>query len=284
MRKNKIYLVYTILMVTSIIIMIYFESTLQAVSIILLPIMVSIARFIGGIGLIGLFFAGITYFFRFIPQDYRKSKISMLLVRLFIIIILALCIMLSIVEIINLFANRVALNVQNLMTGIFLFIIFMYVVPLWKRKKIKLKEDLILRIKKILGSLWIKIKKSYYYYIVRDYLKAYSIEFLYLKSRLDEYRFRLSWMLLPILIIFLTSIPPLALAVAIAVYRVLTNRANIADKLMISFSLIITPLYWLLIIKEIPTYLSLFWSLSYVLGVFLSLVLFGDALLDILRK
>jgi len=284
MTNNKIYLVYAILVIVSIISMIYFGSTLQTISIAFLPIIFSIARFIGGIGLIGLFFAGITYFFRLIPREYRKSKISILFVRLFIIIILAVCIILPIVEIMNLLTNRTVLNLQNLMAGILSFVIFMYVIPLWKRKKIKLKEDLISRIKKTFGLLWTKIKKGYYYYIARDYLKAYSIEFLYLKSRLDDYRFKLSWILLPVLIIFLTSIPPLALAVAVAVYRILTNRANIVDKIVISFSLITAPLYWLLIIKEIPTYLSLFWSLSYVFGVFLSLVLFGDALLDILRK
>lgn len=247
----------------------------------ILPLIIT-ARFLAGFGFIGMLFVGVTYFFRIIPKDYRKKKRGRTIVRIFVMVILMVMFAVPTMEAINLIMGVSRVSLLNLLIGIYSFITVMYIVPVWRSEKVMYDESIIQKISKSLSDMKRKLKKAYYLYFTGDLVKAYSLDFLYLKARLDEYRIRTAWKLLPAVIILLASIPTMAIIAVIATWRIMRNKASIVDKTLFILSIILATTYVLLMItpQNINTY---FWSIPYIAGSIASIILFVDAIIGILR-
>jgi len=278
----KYLLVYVALSAVSLPYCLYLSDIASQVALYLIVPLIIVARFLAGFGLLGTLFVGVTYLFKYIPKNYRKSKHAAFIVKIVVLFVLAVCILLPLKEIASIILDRVSINFINLLIGIYSFVFTMYIVPVWKAEKGIFDEGLFSRVMKKFDALKRKIKKAYYRYFSRDLLKAYSVDFLYLKARLDEFKLRTAWRLLPALVLLMISVPPAAIIIVIASWRILKRKYTIMDKLFFVGTILLTTTYVIHLMTSI-TIAPLAWSLPYAIGALICLAMFMDALIDMLK-
>jgi len=108
------------------------------------------------------------------------------------------------------------------------------------------------------------------------------MEFLYLKARLDYFKQRLSWRLAPVIIVTILFIPPLSLVASIALARIKMGISNMLDKLALCSSLLMIPVFMYITTPIMPA-VPVLWAIPYVIGAALCIIMFWDALIDVLK-
>jgi len=281
MKNTRAYVLYVIFSAVSIIYYFYLVNIVNIVALYLSNILIIVLRFLAGFGILSMLFAITTYIFKHIPKDYRKTRYSYLIVKVFVVIVIIASIALPVWTIISMIFSRINISPISLLIGIYSFIITMYVIPTW-REEIPLDESFFLKIIEKLGTLKRKIKKAYYKYFTRDLLKAYSVDFLYLKARLDELRLRIAWKILPVLIIITLSIPPAMMIIVISSWRIMKDKYTTIDKIFFIATILLIATHMAFLMINIPVLLPL-WSIPYALGALISIAMFIDALVSLLK-
>ncbi|MEX0568432.1 MAG: hypothetical protein Q6363_004625 [Candidatus Njordarchaeota archaeon] len=274
--------IYLLLIVLTIPFLTFCSWVISLISNFLIIPLIIVARFLAGFGFLGTLFAGVTYIFKIIPKDYRKKKHAKTIVKTIVVIVLIVMFAMPTIEAINLILGRTKISLLGLLAGIYSFIFTMYIIPVWKKEKAIFDEGLLQKISKSLSGIKRKLKKAYYRYFTRDLIKAYSLDFLYLKARLDEYKIKTAWKLLPAIIILLASIPTMAIIATIAAWRIIKNKTSNIDRILFISTIVVAATYVLFVInlQNISTY---FWGVPYIIGSVISILLFVDAIIGILR-
>lgn len=270
---------YAVLFVLSL--LVYYLKLLENVELYFVSIIILMARFLSGLGFLGIIFMAITYMFKYLPKDFRKKKKGKMIAKIVIAIVIVVAVVIPSMEIFKLIASQVAISSFSMLTGILSFVISMYIIPVWKEKKIGVEEGIWQSLKQSLGKFAKRVKRGYYYYFTKDYLKAYSIDFLILKAQMDYRRTKIAGLALPLAIIGLLYNPPLALIVLVYLLRYSKNKISILDNVFFSYSLIVGAVYPLLTISDLQG-LVLAWSVPYIVGGFIALIMFVPPLLDLL--
>ncbi len=281
MREIYAYTIYAVFSVISVLYFIFLAGLTDIVMEYTLMVLVVIMRFLAGFGIIGMFFVATTYIFKYVPKDYRRGKTSRFLVRIFIVIIIIGSVAMPVWSIASLLLNVARTNLLGFLIGIYSFILTMYIVPVW-REKIPIDERSFSKVLDMLGALKRRIKKAYYRYFTRDLLRAYSVDFLYLKARLDDMRLRTAWKVLPVLMIVSISIPPTIPIMALSSWRIMKDRYTWIDKIFFIATTLIVATYVSITALE-GEIAVLMWTVPYVVGAILSLIMFMDSLIVLLR-
>jgi len=281
MREIYAYTIYAVFSVISVLYFIFLAGLTDIVMEYTLMVLVVIMRFLAGFGIIGMFFVATTYIFKYVPKDYRRGKTSRFLVRIFIVIIIIGSVAMPVWSIASLLLNVARTNLLGFLIGIYSFILTMYIVPVW-REKIPIDERSFSKVLDMLGALKRRIKKAYYRYFTRDLLRAYSVDFLYLKARLDDMRLRTAWKVLPVLMIVSISIPPTIPIMALSSWRIMKDRYTWIDKIFFIATTLIVATYVSITALE-GEIAILMWTVPYVVGAILSLIMFMDSLIVLLR-
>jgi len=208
-------------------------------------------------------------------QAARRLVLTLKILGVFIFMALVIIVTLSIII-------MEGVGYVSLFIGVAVSIMTLYIIPIWKEDRtFKPEETFLTKIKGMLGSLYLKIKKGYYKYFTGDYLKAYSIEYLLYRTRLDEFRYKLAFWLLPLLVISTTPLLILTIPLWVILPRILAKREITAvDKFLITaaggFSLIYLT-YKAYVDLTIPS-LVLHWNIPYIIGLAISFFIFLRAM------
>lgn len=281
-QKTFTYALYLAGFILTYILLAFFIDVVVVLSSRLVLVFIVLMRFLGGIGILGTIFVGLTYFFKFVPKDMRKKRKVKLLAKAMVYLAIIASAVVPILEIVKLVIGISTVSLMSILYGAVLFVFTVYVIPVWKGKPVEDRESVKDKIKGAFGKISRKFKKFYYRYFTKDLLSLYTIEFLYLKARLDHFKQKLSWRLAPIIIIATLFIPPLAFVALIALARMRIGISNVLDKLVLCSSFIMIPVFMYITAPILPVIPAL-WAIPYVIGTILCIIMFWDALIDILK-
>ena len=282
-RRERIFLIYGSLLASMPPYCYFLCDSIVEASRYVLFVVIASARLIGGMGILGTVFAVATYLFRLIPRPARRSRMARILVKLVAVLGFLAVLSIPIVCIMRLIwgASIGSFGTLWAIMDIALFVGTIYILPALKGGSIE--EDTLSRIRRTFRRIGIKLKKAYYKYFTRDLIKAYSVEFLYMRARLDEYRVRVAWGALPVVAIMLAPILPAAIIGVLATKRIKEGKARTIDRVSLAVSFGVTTVFLIYAMADYcpPIYL---WIIPYVIGATIGLLLLGDALLDIVRE
>jgi len=281
-QKTFTYALYLVGFILTYILVAFFIDVVVMLSLRLVLVFIILMRFLSGIGILGTIFVGLTYFFKFVPKDMRKKRKVKLLAKAVVYLAIIASAVVPILEIVKLVIGISMVSLMSVLYGTVLFVFTVYVIPVWKGKPVEDHESIKDKIKGALGKISRKIKKFYYRYFTKDLLSLYTVEFLYLKARLDHFKQKLSWRLAPIIIIATLFIPPLAFVALIALARMKIGISNVLDKLVLCSSFIMIPIFMYITASILPA-IPVLWAIPYVIGAMLCIIMFWDALIDILK-
>ncbi|MCR8433293.1 MAG: hypothetical protein QXH55_04075 [Candidatus Korarchaeota archaeon] len=274
-------LLYTILIGLITIFMLYVPAIWIASSF-LITVIIFVSRFLAGFGLLGLIFTAILYILKYIPKDYRKKKTTLVLVRFILCLSLIASIILPLWGLIPIAIGDAHISLPSVLYGLTSFVITMYLVPLWRERKLPEEErGFIESIRATFGRFLRKVKKGYYYYFSKDYIKAFSVDFIYLKTQIDSKRTRLGKLFFPLVIAATAYCPP-ALAIGLVyIARLRRELIRIVDNVALSIMLLVS-LVAPMIVLSVTGYV-LIWNLAYFLGSALAAMTFGPTVIDLIR-
>ncbi len=276
-----IYCTYVLMLGLIASIMLYASYVLLVTAEFMLGIIIFISRFLSGFGFLSLVFMGLLLVFRYVPKNYRKRKSILMAVRLLLVLVLMISILLPLLSLLQVFLGVANYSRLSITIGVLSFVVTMYLVPLWREKELPGNRGIAERIKEQFGRISRKIKKGYYYYFSRDYLRAFSIDFIYLKTQIDAKRISLGRLFFPLIILAMLYCPPALIVGIIYILRLRKNILGIIDNVAISVALIAS-LMFPLIMFPIPNYFILVWNTAYFLGSVTVAIMFGPAVIDLI--
>jgi len=161
--------------------------------------------------------------------------------------------------------------------GLALTFITFYIVPIWKEdEKFYLDESLMEKIKGYLSNLSFKVKRGYYRYFTKEYLKVYSLEYIYLRTRLDDMRQRVGRYVLFTFIACTSVFPILSALLAYVLVRLIKiKEMEWLDKVILLVAIVFMVFYISLMIFIMN--ISIPWYIvhgAYLIGVITSLAIF----------
>lgn len=171
--------------------------------------------------------------------------------------------------------------------GIVYFMIGTYILPVWREVPLKEeKEGTLKKIKGHFGKLTRKIKKGYWKYLRQDFLKAHLKEYVVFRGRFDEYRRKLTWIMLLPLAIGLLIFPFLSVPVVFLWMKKGISRETWQEYMTIEKALLVvflcTSTAWLFILLapffpySFSSYLHiLLWTIPYIGGASIAFYLFS---------
>ena len=249
----------------------------------LIAAIIFVSRFLSGFGLLGLIFMGMLLVFRYVPKDYRKKKSILTLVRILLGVSLLASVFLPLWALVHTFLGELNVSLLSMILGVLSFVVTMYLVPLWREKELPREEGILDSIRKAIGKISRKIKKGYYYYFSRDYLRAFSVDFIYLKTSIDSQRTKIGALLFPLVIIAMAYCPPALIIGIIYLLRLRSGKLSVIDNIVLSIALLVALTVPFTVI-QIPEYLVLLWNVAYFLGSITAAVTFGPAVLDLILE
>ncbi|MHA1616925.1 MAG: hypothetical protein ACTSX9_06460 [Candidatus Njordarchaeales archaeon] len=162
--------------------------------------------------------------------------------------------------------------------GVALTLITIYLLPIWKPEETPQTMTLRKELRELLGNLAMKIKRGYYKYFTGDYLKAYSLEYLTYRARLDYYRTKLALYLAPLLALSLISIPAALILFILPFLKIIQKEElGLIDRafLTIAYASLIAYLAYIPFSpKAAPLFNSLVLNIPYLLGGTMGLILY----------
>ncbi len=249
--------------------------------IVLIPLVVSLSiiatRFIAGFGLLISYATFCMYSLKYLSPLFKRRRRESIIIRRtldFLAIIIAAVIIINSIR--NIVVTKMIGQSPTLL-GVLLTLITVYLLPIWKEdKSFRFDESFAKKVRNLLNSLALRIKKGYYKYFTQDYLRAYSLDYLIYRCRLDSYRSRIAYYLFPLLLLSLVGFPatlPLVVMPLIRIYR--EKEIVWIDKLLliISFAAIMSYVAYasMIIAIEIPTFII---EIPYILGVLVALIIY----------
>lgn len=177
--------------------------------------------------------------------------------------------------------------------GIFYFMVGTYIIPTWKEEPYAPEEEGLLdTLKEKFHTVGRKLKKGYWKYLRRDFLKAHLLEYVWFRGRFDEQRTKLSWLAILPLALGLINLPILSVPAIFIWFRtvyaknVKTSYLRIEKLLLIIFlgvnafylSLLLSP-----VLQEFIVFPSLarriLWTFPYIGGNIAGFYLFSQSTL-----
>lgn len=269
----------------------------------LLGISLAVARFVAGLGLPLIWATGCVYLLKHLSPRFKgkKKKAQYLLTFLNIGAIVIFFVMIG-WQSMNLFlglrevffpeggAEQTSLGAPVLnalpMVGILYFQISTYILPTWKSEpRVRKEKGTVNKIEEKLGKISRKIKKGYWKYLRRDLLKAHLEEYVVFRSRFDNLRERIAWLMILPLAIGLSmfpilSLPPIFIWIRIVVLRQTKKEDSRIEKLLLTAFLSLAGIWLFLILTpffpySFPGLIRVFlWTLPYMGGTALAFYLF----------
>ena len=223
-------------------------------------------RFLSGFGIFSSYAIFVVYLLKYLSDFFKKKKreseLLMKIINILAIVILIALIVQSIVT----WSSEIGF--LSLFIGISLFIVSMYIAPIWKEEKID--ESLFDKVKNFVVK---GIKKEYYKYFTKEYLKAYSIEYLTFRAKLDAKRKKLALLITPLLVLLAIPLAPLIIIILYFSYKLYKEEVSTFDRYLFIVGLIIIIAFQLIILQEI-TIPAILWNLPYLIGTLISFYIY----------
>ncbi|MGQ4892476.1 MAG: hypothetical protein ACP6IP_08315 [Candidatus Njordarchaeia archaeon] len=179
----------------------------------------------------------------------------------------------------TIFVGSGVINHLNVLIGLLSAMIFVYIIPIWQehpeiKGRKEFKESFLEKASSIVQFL----KKGYYEKLVRDYGKAYAIEFARLKTRIDKIRYKAAKTLLAVVAIALIPIMPIAILSAYFYYELYIRKQqsfNTVSKAVLLVA-IVTLIVYSIFVFMFSNYSinSVIWQIPYIVGAILALIYF----------
>lgn len=172
------------------------------------------------------------------------------------------------------------------MAGVLYFQISTYLLPTWKSEpSIRKGTGTLKKIKQKLGKVTRKIKKGYWKFLRRDLLQAHIAEYVVFRSRFDNLRERIGWLMILPLAIGLSmfpilSLPPIFIWLRIVVSGQTKEEFSRIEKLLLTAFLSISGIWLFLVLApffpySFPRHIRvLLWTIPYMGGAALAFYLF----------
>ena len=246
-----------------------------------------IIRFIAGIG-VSIFYLNIgAYILRyFSPRFKRKPRESR--------IIFFTLILFGYIYIITLFINTLigilsqTYNEFMMILGMIFSIITLYILPIWREEDILVGENLLSKVKEKIHEVKLKITEFYNKYITRDYLKAYSVQYIIYRAKIDKFRRNIALKLLPIILLGIFPILPLFI---MTLYILLDGirfhkKLMLTEKSIIIVDLILLTIYDLQAFQVIrmDRFISLVFGFPYLIGLIIGFYIYLSVSKVFLKK
>lgn len=232
------------------------------------------ARFLSGLGIFSTYALAVSFLYEKLSSKIKVDKnIAKKLNRLTQILAILVFMAIGILTIIG----DVHTDMIMVVIGLALTFITFYIVPIWKEdEKFCLNESLIERIKSYLSNLSFKVKRGYYRYFTKEYLKVYSLEYIYLRTRLDDMRQRVGRYVLFTFIACTSVFPVLSAFLAYVLVRLIKiKEIGWLDKVILLVAIVFMVFYVSLMIFimniSIPWYIV---QGAYLIGIIISLAIF----------
>jgi len=245
----------------------------------LFVILVFCTRYLSGLGIFSTFSIITLYLLKYSSPIFRKRKrLSKYLI--YFLNVLAVVFFIIIVAQAVLAILHEEHGYILTLVGLWFTVGSFYIVPIWREDKtFKLKRSMLDYLKEILGKAFLNIKEGYYKYLSRDYLRAYSIEYLKFRIRLDALRYRVARWIFPIAALSVMIFPMLFILLIFVLIRLYVLRdPNITtlDKIIVISSLVFTSYYIIVLTYSgfTPFASAVFWNIPYILGAVASFAMY----------
>lgn len=247
-----------------------------------IAVFIIVTRFLSGLGifstlsLVALYI--LKYLSRYLKGHKKQSKVFFTIINLFLII--------SFIAILYYSVYSSLKNSPGKITnalGIVMVIVSYYITPIWKEEtRVKGSETIIEQAKRFFQNIKLDVLKGYHRYLSKNYLQAYSIEYIKFRIVWDRYRHKASIYLILLIAMSMMMIPllfTLLVALAVRFFVLKIRELNEVDYMLISAScLIMTALSFIYFSWEIP-YLTATWLVPYLLGVLISFLAYLNAMI-----
>lgn len=265
----------------------FFGQSWITQSSILFAISLSVARFIAGLGLPLTWATGTIYLLKYLSPRYKgkEKKAERLITFLDIGAILLIFAMIG-WQLTTLFIRSFRRTLISAV-GIVVFMVSTYILPTWRTEfPSKQEEGLLTRVKSKFTTLARKVKKDYWRYLRKDILRAYLPEYIIFRSRFDEHRGRIAWLMLLPISLGLLPLPIISLP-TIFLWFTMKKRPQKeyakSEKLLLVIILCSSTVYLSVTLSplfpiSIPTsIMRLLWTLPYILGACVAFYLYSSS-------
>ncbi len=244
-------------------------------------IFIFLVRFLSGLGIFSTFSLAAMYILKYFSPYFRGSKkrserFLTLLNLLMILAFLGLVTYSVFTTIIGKF------NLTTSIIGILTVVLSYYISPIWKAEsKAKINDSLLDEIKEAFRGIKLDIVRGYYKYISREYLKAYSIDYIKFRAKWDKFRYKASIYMVPLIALSSVILPFFLILFAFLVIRLFILRINYLSRIdyIVISSYSIAAIYILVFVHATQfIYQPILWLFPYLMGLLVSFVAYINAM------
>jgi len=246
-----------------------------------LILFIFVIRFLSGLGIFSTFSLVamhiLKHFSRRLKGNKKLSKIFIIGLNSFMVLLFVILVAYTaygfIIGSFNLFTSTI---------GILTVVFSYYITPIWKiNYNVKINDNILDEMREFFRGLKLEIIKGYYKYLSRDYLKAYSIDYIKFRVKWDKFRYRTSIYIIPMLALSSLILPlllPLMIVLTAKIFFLRKTSFNRLDYIMIA-SYSIATIY--LLVSAPISYLignTLIWMMPYFVGLSISFIAYINAM------
>ena len=245
-----------------------------------LSIALLVARFLAGVGAFSIFLnLSIFVYQLYAPKLKRRReeayKLRETLIRFGYLYFFALIGY----YLFSMFFGGKEVDILFLLVGLVTIIVTVFIIPVWQEaSEFKGKNEMKSILLEKASEITLSFKKVYYEKLVRDYGKAFALEFLRLKNKLDKMRLKVARYSLFLIGISVLPILPVAILTwykFINVYLLNNERFDESTKLIIILAVLTLLVYTIMvIILEHIVVNTVTWELPYVIGSLIALIMY----------
>ncbi len=253
-------------------------------SIILNPFFLSIAllvaRFLAGVGAFSIFLNLSIFVYKLSAPKLKKRreeayKLRRNLIKFGYLYFIALIGY----YLFSMFFGKKEIDILFLLFGLVTVIVTVFIIPIWQEaSEFKGKDEMKTILLEKASEITLSFKKIYYEKLVRDYGKAFALEFLRLKNKLDKMRLKVARYSLFLIGVSILPILPVAILTwykFINVYILNNERFDESTKLIIILAILTLLAYTItVIIFEHIVVNTIAWEFPYVVGSLIALMIY----------
>ncbi len=247
-----------------------------------LPLIIFVisSRFLSGLGIFSTLSMILTYLLKYSsPYLKKKKELSRFFINTLNLLTIGFFCLLVIYNIYSLLYGTYEL--YSLILGILMVVFSYYLTPIWKPDySIRLDESWLDNLKSFIKGIKLDVIRGYYKYLSKDYLRAYSIDYIKFRVHWDRYRYRTSIYIVPLFAVSILIVPFFFVLLSIICIKLLIFRKNpdLVDYIIISLASL--TLIYISLISDLSSlfYFNILWFIPYLLGIFVSFIAYLDSM------